>query len=219
MANENLNLHRLLNTFIRDYMKDVFTCIPGHVLAFNPAEQLAQVQIGIQKVLQSGEIKIAPPIIDVPVLFIGDQYAMETAIRPKCEGLVFFSQRCVDGWLNTGGVAANPIGRFFDMSDAFFVPGFRPIPKALKNFSNNGLKLRNAAASQRIWLKEDNSIELTNGNGTITVKPSGDVVINGAVIDTKGRITASEVTANGIVLTSHVHGGVKAGESSTGGPQ
>ena len=207
--------------FITEYMKGVYTSIPAHILSFDPQTQLAQIELGIKRVDVDGNDHVLPPIIDCPVMFSGgDEFVIEHQIDVGCEGWALFSQRCIDGWIQTGGTAINPITRFFDMQDACFIPGFRSNPKAVKGFANNGVKLRNKAGNHFVWLKNDGAIELNNSSGHIKIEPSGTVIINGMVFNTNQTITSvNEATVGGITLTTHTHSGVASGNSSTGGPK
>ena len=205
---------RMIRTVFRELLKDVCTCVPGHVLAFDPVRQLAQVQVGIQRVDINNASFTVPPIIEVPVCFPGGDFAMEYQIDPGCEGLIHFSQRCVDGWLQSGGVAANPIGRFHNLQDALFMPGYRSLPNVLPDFQNNGIRLRNETGDQFAWLKNDGSIAVENAAGHIRIAADGTVTINGATITPAGDV----VSATGVSLSTHVHGGVQSGGSNTGAP-
>lgn len=202
----------------RELMKTVCTSIPGHILAFNPDTQTAQVQIGIVRIEVGGVERTPSPLITVPVYFCGGaDFSIEYEINPGDEGVIFFSQRCIDGWKTTGGVAKNPIMRFHDMSDAVFLPGIRSQPKVLPSFENNGIRLRNADASHYVWLKNDGTIETSNGNGNITMAPDGTVNINGAIITPDGAISSpvsvtapivsgtSSLLAAGAEVVSHNH--------------
>jgi hypothetical protein len=156
----------------REMSKDVFTQIPGHILTFDPTTQLAQLQIGIVGVTEDGAFNHSP-IIECPVHFSGGkEWSIEHKVEPDDEGMIFFSQRCIDAWLQTGGVAKNPILRFHDKQDAFFLPGFRSKPNAITGFQNNGVRIRNGDASVYTWHKDDGTIESTNGTATSTTKPS-----------------------------------------------
>ena len=205
---------RMIRTVFRELLKDVCTCVPGHVLAFDQGRQLAQVQVGIQRVDINNASFTVPPIIEVPVCFPGGDFAMEYQIDPGCEGLIHFSQRCVDGWLQSGGVAANPIGRFHNLQDALFMPGYRSLPNVLPDFQNNGIRLRNETGDQFAWLKNDGSIAVENAAGHIRIAADGTVTINGATITPAGDV----VSATGVSLSTHVHGGVQSGGSNTGAP-
>lgn len=207
-------------------MKSVYTSIPGHVLAFDPATQRAQIQIGIQRIDINGTAWVPAPIVDVPVQFPGDDFVVEYQIDPGCEGIVMFSQRCIDGWKQTGGTADNPAARFHNQQDAMFVPGIRSLPNVIQGFSNNGIKLRNKNGTQYAWLKNDGSlafgnsnasvnismdglINLLNASGSIQLLANGDAVINGVVFTPQGKITAPAgggfTGSTGIPYESHRH--------------
>lgn len=208
----------VMKTAFRELMKGVYTCVPGHVIVLTD-NQRAQVQIGITRVdINGAEFEVAP-IIDVPVLFPGDDFAVEYQIDPGAEGLIFFSQRCTDGWKNTGGIAQNPIGRFHDLQDAFFIPGFRSLPNVLPSFANNGIRLRNKAGTQYAWLKNDGSIDIDNGAGHIRIAASGVVTINGVTFSTDGLVsTSNDIVAGPITLRTHRNTGVEPGSGTSGGP-
>lgn len=228
MAEKDFSFFEMLQNAVGEYMKGVYTAIPGSVIAFDPPTQLAQIQIGIQRVDIDGKAVTPPPIIDCPVFFAGDGYVMETQIDPGCEGLIVFSQRCIDGWVNTGGCAVNPLSRFHDMADALFIPGFRPMTKVVSNFSNNGIKLRNKAGTQFCHLKNDGSIFIENDKGHIRIDAAGNVTINGVKFDTAGNVTtpttvtaktvigSSDVKFGGISGKGHVH---PCGDHDTGAPK
>jgi hypothetical protein len=222
---------KLIRDAFREVMKGVSTSIPGHVLTFNPLTQLAQVQPGVARVdINGAEFKV-PPIIEVPVYFPGGDFCVEYQIDPECEGDILFSQRCIDGWIQSGGIATNPIGRFHNMQDAMFLPGFRSQPNVLPEFQNNGVRMRNRAGTQFVWLKNDNSISMDNGvakfdvladgttlmqngAGMFQLMADGSFVINGLTITPDGDV----VTADGISLNTHRTLGVTRGGQISDGP-
>ena len=222
---------KLIRDAFREVMKGVCTSIPGHVLTFNPVTQLAQVQPGIARVdINGAEFKV-PPVIEVPVYFPGGDFCVEYQIDPGCEGDILFSQRCIDGWVQSGGIAANPIGRFHSMQDAMFLPGFRSQPNVLPEFQNNGVRMRNRAGTQFVWLKNDNSISMDNGVAKFDVLPDGTTLmqngagmfqlladgtflINGLTITPEGDV----VTADGISLNHHRTSEVTRGSQISGAP-
>ena len=222
---------RLIRNAFGELMKDVCTSIPGHVLTFDPLTQRAQVQIGILRVDVNDATFTIPPIVEVPVHFPGGDFAIEYQIDVGCEGVILFSQRCIDGWVQSGGVATNPRGRFHNMQDAMFLPGFRSQPKVLPDFQNNGVRMRNRAGTQFVWLKNDNSIcmdngvarfnvladgtaLMQNGAGTFKLQADGTFLINGLKITPDGNV----ITAAGTNLNTHRHGGVTPGSGTSGVP-
>lgn len=220
---------KLIKDAFRELMKGVCTSIPGHVLTFDPDTQLAQIQVGVIRVDLNGTESAVPPIIEVPVCFPGDDWFVEYQIDPGCEGDIFFSQRCVDGWLQTGGVAANPIGRFHNMQDAFFLPGFRSLANVMPDFQNNGIRLRDRAGTQFAWLKNNGDIAIENpiafmrmnadgsmfwenANGHIRMAANGIVTINGVTITPASLVsTPNDVVAGTISLKNHRTSGVTSG--------
>jgi hypothetical protein len=183
----------------REMMKDVATSIPGHVLAFDTVTQRAQIQIGIIRKDVNGVEFTPPPIIEVPVHFSGGKlFHLEHQIDPNDEGIILFSQRCIDGWVATGGVANNPILRFHDISDAVFITGVRSEPNVITTFGNDGIRLRNADGTQHVWLKNDGSIIVANSNG-------------GYTLDAGGGFTGNFTSFN-VVSPTFTHNGVNVGD-------
>lgn len=194
-----------------EMMKDVATSIPGHVLAFDPATQLAQIQIGIVRTKLDKTTFTPSPLIEVPVYFAGGDFAVEHQLDVGNEGFILFSQRCIDGWMTTGGVATNPIMRFHDMSDAAFFPGIRSQPNVVSDFKNDGIRLRNKTGAHYVWLKNDGTIELKNENGNVTMAPDGTIDANGAIITPLGAVSspvslsAPSIIVDGKELKDHTH--------------
>ena len=177
MANQ-ANLTQTIKDSFFSLMKDVATQVPGHILAFDSASQLAQVQIGIQRVIVGGATVTPSPIIECPVWFAGNsEWLIEHEVSPYDEGIIFFSQRCIDGWREQGGVAPNPVARFHDINDALFLPGFRSRKNAISDFAGEGLRIRNKDNDAHIWLKNDGQVYI---KGTLNVE--GDVIASGDVI-------------------------------------
>lgn len=214
----------VFNAQIQDYTLKLFTCIPGYFVAFTDQDhQRAQVQIGIQRVDIFGSTFAPPPIVDVPVQFPGGDYSLEYELQTGAEGMIYFSQRCVDGWKQTGGVAINPVSRFHHPQDAFFIPGFRSLKTAMTGFQNNGVRLRDKDATTFVWLKNDKSVTLQNPSGSVTLGTDGTVNANGTTIDKDGNIRmksgATITDGNGVVVETHVHGSVESGNNVSGAPQ
>lgn len=204
---------KLMKRSFVEMMKDVGTSIPGHFLSFDPDTQLAQIQIGVVRIDINGKPFTPSPLIECPVAFIGgSEYFMEHQINPLDECLIIFSQRCIDGWVNTGGVANNPIMRFHDFSDAAILPGLRSQPKKITSFGNNGIRLRNKAGDKYIWLKNDGTAEITvdtlNINGEIIhvgdTTQTGNTTSSGIIASPTMNATTS-LTVAGKEMDEHAH--------------
>ena len=59
----DVSLTELFKRSFHESAKSLSTCIPGYVLAFDPATQLAQVQIGVRRVDTNGEQFVPTPIV------------------------------------------------------------------------------------------------------------------------------------------------------------
>ena len=209
-----VNQTELFKTAFREMMKSVGTSIPGHITGFDKDTQLAQVQIGIEQIDVNGKRFEPAPLIEVPLYVYGGAFSVECQIDNGTEGLIIFSQRCIDGWNDTGGIAKNPIMRFHDSSDAFFLPGVRSQPNKIASFENNGVRLRNEDGSQFIWLKNDGTAEIT----VTTLTINGNIVHTGDQ-DSTGTITATtDVVGGGKSLLTHTHSGVTTGGGTSGPP-
>jgi len=143
-----------------ELMKDVGTSIPAAVQSFDGDTQQAVIQVGIERIDINGVTFTPPPIIQCPVMFPGGKWCVEYQIDKGDEGLLIISQRCMDAWKDQGGVAPNPIGRFHDMQDALFIPGFRSQKNKLTDFQNNGIRLRDQSGENYVWLKNSGDIEM-----------------------------------------------------------
>lgn len=197
-------LTNLIKTTFREEMKKVGTSIPGHIISFDPQTQTAQIQIGIVRVDVNGERFEPPPLIKCPVLFSGgSQFLIEHQIDPKDECLIIFSQRCIDAWVNSGGIANNPILRYHEFDDAIVIPGVRSQPNKISNFENNGVRLRNKNGDKFIWLKNDGTAEIT----VDTLKVNGNIEHDGDQTST-GTITGqTDVVGDTVSLKTHTHTG------------
>lgn len=223
---------------IQDRIETVFTSLPGHIVEFNPP--FAKVQPGIDRIhTPTGQIIKPPLIIEVPVVvYGGSDFYVEPEITPGTECLICFSQRIIDGWNQTGGIAEKVDNRIMDEEDAMCIPGLRSLANQPENYANNGIRLRNKAGDQYFWLKNDNTGEITIPNLTINAETvhNGNMELNGNLTqkgnqDVTGNITASgtvkaavinamtSLLIKGLEMLGHKHGAVARGNDVSGGPQ
>ncbi|WP_024718074.1 Gp138 family membrane-puncturing spike protein [Pseudomonas putida] len=212
---------KMLREIFGEYLKDnVRTSVPGHVLSFDPATQLAEVQIGLMLEDRMGNAEPRRPIVRVPVQFWGATGGtLECRVADGVEGSIMFSQECIDSWVDQGGVAAKSEPRRFSINDAYFIPGIRSVPGAITDFANDGIRLRNNSGSMYAWLRDDTSISLSNGAGFITIGADGTVNINGVLITPNSLVTTpNDVVAGAISLKLHRTSGVQSSNQISGVP-
>lgn len=208
MTTTRITSTELFKKAFKQQVKTLNTSMPGHVVAFDSSTQLAQIQPAIKLVTSSGTQKEPSIILEVPVLFAGgDQFYIEHQIDIGCEGIIIFSQRCIDEWINSGNIANNPVLRMHSIDDAYFIPGIRSQPKKISSFSNDGIKIRNAAGDKFIHLKSngDADINVTNFNITGNLNIVGATDATGDISAT-GTITGTtDVIAGTISGKTHTH--------------
>lgn len=220
-------LTEAISNGVRSALKGVNTAIPGHVLNFDPDTQLSELQVAIERIDADGNSDKWSPIIFCPVHFAGGKFVLEHQIDVGDEGLIIFSQRCIDAWLDQGGVAPQSRVHFHNANDAMFIPGVRSQPKKIQNFENDGIKLRNEDGSKFIHLKSDGTAEMTittlkiNGNieHTGNNTQTGNLVQTGSISSTvsvsaPSMSAATSLTVAGKEMDGHKH---SAGTYNIGG--
>ena len=206
----------------------IWTAMPAILQSYDPAALTAVVQPAIQGRMsaQDGSVSLVdlPLLVDCPVQFpSGGGVTMTFPLTPGDEVLVIIASRCIDAWWESGGVQAPLEARMHDLSDGFVIPGVRSQPRVLSPApSATAAQLRSDDGETIIELDSEAQTLALTAPGGVTI--NADTVINGTLhvtgaITTDASVTAAvEVTADGIALTTHLHGGVTAGVAQTGAP-
>lgn len=224
----NENLTQVLKAGFDMLQNEIHTALPARVLKFNAQDNTVQVELMINQLSKNGKTLIIPPLDDVPVQFFkGGDFVITAPVKKGDEGLCVFAERCIDGWFATANKQEPMDFRLHDYSDGFFITGFSSRPNAVKDIDLDGICMRT--------LQKDTYIKLTKG--TIYIKGNieqvgnykqqgscernGSLSLKGNFTQTEGnsvssgKITAKEVMANGVSLTTHKHGGDSGGSTST----
>lgn len=212
-----------------DDWKKIRTAYPGKIVEFNPATQVAKVQVARERYVDNLEdmyVKVASPVlVDVPVHFPqGGGYSLTFPIVAGDNCLVMFAERGYSHWLYkalmeigtfASGVPKSDFYRRYDVNDSFALVGFNPIPAAIPDFQAGSVELRNAARTQRVTLIPGGLMEVRTENTVDVVAPTvnitgnvnitGDVTISGK-LDVQGIIKSmTDVVAKVISLFGHKH--------------
>ncbi len=110
-------------------MQNLHTCLPGIIHEFDATTRRASVRPGLYLVLagdepgEDGDTMERALCVNVPVMFpackIGTLwFPLEAGDR----GMLFFSERGMTVFKSTGDIATPDKARFFDTSDAVFLP-------------------------------------------------------------------------------------------------
>lgn len=198
-----------LHAFFDGQKGMLMTALPGHLLAYSPSKQRAQIKIGIKRRRNDTWLEI-PPCIDVPVLFPGSQsWSLFFDLKEGDEGLVVFSQRAADRWKQHGGVQEPHDIRSFSATDAFFIPGARSDKTAFPAFPAGGIGLTDRAndvqtvltSSQLLVRKGQTSVTLTDSAATVKRGSTLAELTDTSITATLGS-TSIAMTPDGITLTA-----------------
>ena len=161
--------------------------------------------------------------------------------------LIVFSQRSIDRIVSEGYVSGNPQYpvdapdpsfsdiRHHDLTDAICIPNLTLAPNAIQGWAQDAVEIRNAAGTVKVSVKADEvnvvaptvnvqaasaEIQATAAeiDATTLTVVAPTIEITGAATLTGTLIVTGEVTANGIPLSTHIHGGVTGGLGNTEGP-
>ncbi len=114
-------IEQALEKLKREIFANLHVAVPGTVLAYDEDSGRADIQPGLRKETQSGQLMTAPVLRGVPVVGLAE----EDRISPGDKCLVVFADFCTDGFLQTGREAVPPSPREHDLSDGFAFVGFR----------------------------------------------------------------------------------------------
>jgi hypothetical protein len=208
---------------------DLRVSIPGIVVSVN-SNQTVNVQPAIQEnMLQNANIaQVNLPVLSDVVLggYRGGGFSVTLPIKAGDEGLLVFSDMCIDAWWQQGAPSSGPMPnqverRRHDLSDAYFLPAGWSQPRVLPAYSTTALQIR----------KDDGTVYIEVGAGEITVTPDSGttqlVVTPGAVAMTATTITVNgnlqvngninnSGTLDGKTFLTHQHTGVSTGSGDTG---
>lgn len=192
--------------------KNIHTALPAKIVSFNAERQTATLAIQITQLLTDGGTVQIPPLVDVPVSFPrGGGFAFTFPLASGDEGIAIFSERCIDGWWQSGK-ASEPLDvRLHDFSDAMFIPGICSTPNVISEFFSNGLSMQTVDANTYI--------RITNGGIQIKgdIEHHGNTSQNGEFSATGTISSDTDVLAAGVSGKTHKHRGDSGGK--TGEPE
>lgn len=112
--------------------RDLHTCLPGIIKAFDPAKQTASVQPAIKRTFYGQEPVDLPLCLDVPVIFpAGGPVVLTFPVAVGDECLLFFAERAIDFWWDRGSTQLPSEYRLHDLSDGFALVGVASRPRFL----------------------------------------------------------------------------------------
>lgn len=199
MARESLFVDGLRRV-IDERLLYVNTAIEGRVTAINHTVNTVDVQPLIRTRKSDGSQETYPEMVDVPYQILSANAGNARITFPIAIGdlvTVIFSQR--DNGHLAGSSGSTPVNAVSNVTHGLY-PAL-----AIPCFFTE-------ATAQPV---DPTNVVIENGGARISLSPSGDITMNGATVTSDGDF----VTASGISLNEHVHGGVQSGGSLTREPE
>ena len=180
LANIETGFSRILDSWMRGF----HFALPGIVTGFTDRNvPRISVQPAFMRVMSDNEsVPVTLPLLeDVPVIFPGGgDFLLTFDLTLGSCVLLIVAQRALDTWMQTGSTADPVLNRMLDLSDAIAIPGLVPLPGTLPiPIDADKIVLRKKDGTASISIASNNEIVLTNPTGSITIKATGQVDING----------------------------------------
>lgn len=137
MSNEfihpvNPQLATVLNMFGANLSRSINVMLPGEVVSYDDAKGTASVKIMLQRKLVDGRTLDYPMLSDCPVFTMnGGGAYLSFPIEPGDSCCVFFADRSIDEWYQSGEARTPMLNHAHSLSDGFVLVGPRPQSKPL----------------------------------------------------------------------------------------
>lgn len=184
-------LCQIIRDGIDQRLADVHTAMPGKIVRYDRAKNLAEVQPQLKrKFIDEADARNLPAISNVPVLHPRSGKAfIRIPIVAGDTGLIIFSERSIDLWLEKGSVIDPLDNRKFSLSDAMFIPGLGsnndPLPTdgaATSVVIKNDAMLVELLASGKIKIKNGTADLLQLFDQTLTSLAGEPFIVNKATL-------------------------------------
>jgi len=153
--------------------------MPGEIVDFDAEKQTATVQPLIKEKVQ-GEWEQLPQLLDVPVFFPrAGGYCLTFPVKEGDECLIIFNDMCLDAWWQSGGIQNQLEMRRHDLSDAMALLGITSVPKAVTDYSEDSMQLRNEEQDAYFEITDEKIINIKSVED-INVETEKDINIKAA---------------------------------------
>lgn len=218
---DSFSISGIMRVFLEKIKNSIDVCLPVKVVAYDRKENTVSVEHCINMLSTKGETISRGKVMNVPVFnFGGGGFVMSFPLNAGDFGWLVASDRDISLFKQNKGKASPNTLRKHNFSDAFFIPD--------KIFNTN---IDADDMSAFILQSIDGATKFVMQNGEIKICAEnikivsqqidieGNVSLDGD-LDVAGEVSASkDVITNGVSLLKHVHTGVTAGGSTSGGPK
>lgn len=231
------DIAKLIRRLISAELAEVHTHLPCQVISYDSATNTCSLQPCLMMMRADdpggfGAVQL-PVLEDVPVQQIGSgKVFLSVAPVKDSYGLLHVSERSIAEWSLKGGVIAPGTARRFDLADGFFVPSLGlNVPDLPVPVATDRIALRTKMGTTYIAVVNDETIEIANAFGEVTIGAAGTVDVKGlnvvlmdgndwAIQYTKMKTAfdkfVTDFNAHILLFSSHTHLGVPHATSTTG---
>lgn len=123
MAGREKKLSSVIESGVWSVLTELYYIMPGHVVEYPTDDRRASIQPSIKTEDEQGDVKSRAQIQNVPVIFLtGGKHTATVGLNEGDEGILFFSQRSLDRWLDHGSEVDPKDARMHNISDGLFLP-------------------------------------------------------------------------------------------------
>lgn len=192
-------LESAIEASIDGRMKEVHTSMPGKINSFDPATQLCEVELGIQRVFSNDRIVNFPPLINVPVCIMrGGGFSNTFPIKAGNECLVLFSERSIDRWVASGQNNPPIDKRNHDLSDAVAIVGLSSQPNKVPSYDNNNYQLKSDDGKVSVTMRPDGTFTIISNDAKIDINAAKDITVGNSgsqlILYESGKIDMKTLT-------------------------
>ncbi len=167
----------------------VHTHIPCQVISYDPVTNTCELQPCLMRMRADDpnnfeEVQL-PVLKDVPVQQLGSGDLFLSVAPTVTRGVgsygdLHVQERSIANWVLQGGVVAPGTARKFDLADGFFVPSISLCVPDLHTgpILTDRIALRNKAGTTYVAVLDNETVELSNPFGKITIDIAGLIVVN-----------------------------------------
>ena len=151
-----------LPIILENFVKDIYTSMPGTVLSYDSTNRRASVRGSLDVVLEDGTILNRPVITGVPVVFpCADDFILEFLLSRNDQVLLIFSMRGLSHWKNVHAPSLPDLDAHFAERNALAIPGLGP---------------RGAHSPSKKISVSDDSVTVSKDSSSVTVGDSISII-------------------------------------------
>ena len=217
-----MDINELIVNSIESALSNLHTSTIAKIERVN--QNTIDVQPVFRRLVDGREIKL-PMFKDVLLInLIGGSSYIHMPVKAGDYVIMFFTERCIEGWFSGQDDAVPSEYRMHDYSDGFAICGINnssnllDIPSVIQitgeknhdgDSTQTGDRTHNGELLQNGNEKKNGNLVI-NGNLTINNSSGGSAQLNNTVL----TITNGDVIADGISLKNHTHTGDSGGTTS-----